>query len=76
LRDVNRIKPDLLDKEFLVNLPTQILETLEMNKNVFDEMVCGKNQNSWAIKKSKIVQENESSLKELHCFLESLSFLL
>jgi hypothetical protein len=70
LRNLGQIKKEVLDKEFLLNLPTQILETLEEKRVTFDDMIYSTDKQSWGIQ-SSISKENECNIKELEMFLES-----
>jgi hypothetical protein len=70
LRNINQIKKEVLDKEFLINLPDQILETLEEKRVTFDDIINKQDNQVWA-NKSAISRENECTLSELQIFLES-----
>ena len=68
LADIGRIRRELLDRDFLVNLPAQILETLEDRRGSFDDMTrCGREQ-AWP-KQSKLAEANTQKRLELRAFL-------
>ena len=71
LRGVERIKPELLDREFLVSLPSQILEMFDDRRTKFDEMEPSSDSRGWGIaKKSKKHLEKQVNLNELEKFLK------
>ena len=70
LRNINGIKKEVLDKDFLLNLPDQILETLEEKRITFDDII-NKGENQIWENKSTLARDNECTLNELEKFLES-----
>lgn len=70
LRNINQIKKEVLDKQFLLNLPDQILDTLEEKRVTFDDIISNQHNHKWQ-DKSAIVRKNECTLNDLFKFLES-----
>lgn len=68
LEDVDRISQDLLDKDFLVSLPGQILEIFKDKRTTFDKVVGSAENQKWTVE-SKVGKENAVKLNGLKEFL-------